>query len=67
LRPYRIRASSVAVTQICSPLVNSIRGRLRGEAADRDRAGILHGHIAWHAALGALERGDTEKVLSIYA
>lgn len=32
-----------------------------------DRAGILHGHIAWHAALDALERGDPERALAIYA
>jgi tetratricopeptide (TPR) repeat protein len=32
-----------------------------------DRAGILHGHIAWHAALVALERGDAETALAIYA
>jgi hypothetical protein len=31
------------------------------------RAGILHGHIAWHSALGALERGDPERALAIYA
>jgi hypothetical protein len=31
-----------------------------------DRSGILHGHIAWHGALIALERGDTEKALAIY-
>jgi hypothetical protein len=31
-----------------------------------DRAGILHGHIAWHSALGALERGDSERALAIY-
>jgi hypothetical protein len=30
------------------------------------RSGPLHGHIAWHAALGALERGDTERALAIY-
>jgi hypothetical protein len=47
-----------------------------GEDADRliaawlpgyDRAGPLHGHIAWHAALVALERGDAERALEIYA
>ena len=47
-----------------------------GEEAERliagwlpgyDRAGILHGHIAWHAALGALERGDAEQALALYA
>jgi len=32
-----------------------------------DRAGILHGHILWHQALGALEIGDAAKALSIYA
>lgn len=32
-----------------------------------DRAGLLHGHIAWHAALAALERGDAERALAIYA
>src|SRR5690349_5672005 len=32
-----------------------------------DRSGILHGHIRWHQALGALERGDAAKALSIYA
>ncbi|MFY0527859.1 tetratricopeptide repeat protein [Archangium gephyra] len=32
-----------------------------------DRAGILHGHIAWHAALVALERGDPERALALYA
>ncbi|MFC7555335.1 hypothetical protein ACFQU7_28510 [Pseudoroseomonas wenyumeiae] len=47
-----------------------------GEDADRliagwlpgyDRGGTLHGHIAWHAALVALERGDAERALAIYA
>ncbi|RTE89994.1 tetratricopeptide repeat protein [Bradyrhizobium sp. LVM 105] len=46
------------------------------EAADRlvddwiptyDRAGILHGHIRWHQALGALERDDSARALAIYA
>src|SRR5262249_34871307 len=32
-----------------------------------DRCGILHGHILWHQALGALEVGDAAKALSIYA
>jgi hypothetical protein len=46
------------------------------EAADRlvddwiptyDRAGILHGHICWHQALGALDHGDAARALAIYA
>lgn len=32
-----------------------------------DRSGSLHGHIAWHAALGALEQDDTQRALDIYA
>ncbi len=32
-----------------------------------DRSGPLHGHIAWHAALVALERGDAGRALEIYA
>ncbi len=31
-----------------------------------DRTGILHGHIFWHQALGALEQGDADKALAIY-
>ncbi|AVO45121.1 tetratricopeptide repeat protein [Phreatobacter cathodiphilus] len=31
-----------------------------------DRSGVLHGHIAWHQALAALERGDAARALSIY-
>lgn len=47
-----------------------------GEEAERliagwlpgyDRTGPLHGHIAWHAALAALERGDAERALAVYA
>jgi len=31
-----------------------------------DRSGVLHGHIAWHEALSALERGDPARALAIY-
>ncbi|MDK1389391.1 tetratricopeptide repeat protein [Sinorhizobium sp. 8-89] len=31
-----------------------------------DRTGILHGHIAWHSALGALAREDPARALAIY-
>ncbi|MDQ7911634.1 tetratricopeptide repeat protein [Pseudomonas sp. 102515] len=30
------------------------------------RHGILHGHIAWHGALIALERGDSQGALALY-
>ena len=32
-----------------------------------DRTGILYGHIYWHQALCALERGDASTALSIYS
>jgi hypothetical protein len=32
-----------------------------------DRLGLLHGHISWHQALVALERGDAARALAIYA
>ncbi|MGV7216385.1 tetratricopeptide repeat protein [Bradyrhizobium sp. UFLA05-112] len=32
-----------------------------------DRSGILHGHIRWHQALGALEHGHAARALAIYA
>jgi len=31
-----------------------------------DCSGILHGHISWHQALGALERDDAARALAIY-
>jgi hypothetical protein len=47
-----------------------------GDDADRfitdwipsyDRSGLLHGHICWHQALVALENGDADRALAIYA
>lgn len=32
-----------------------------------DRGGTLHGHLAWHGALAALERGDAAGALAAYA
>jgi hypothetical protein len=32
-----------------------------------DRSGLLHGHICWHQALVALENGDADRALAIYA
>ncbi|MFP5454604.1 tetratricopeptide repeat protein [Sphingobium sp. CFD-1] len=39
---------------------------IAGWLPEYDRSGILHGHIAWHAALAALERGDADTALAIY-
>jgi hypothetical protein len=32
-----------------------------------DRSGMLYGHVAWHAALAALERDDLPTAMQIYA
>ncbi|MGJ5175901.1 tetratricopeptide repeat protein [Bradyrhizobium oligotrophicum] len=40
---------------------------VEGWIGDYDRTGMLHGHICWHQALGALDRGDADKALAIYA
>jgi tetratricopeptide (TPR) repeat protein len=31
-----------------------------------DRRGILHGHLAWHQALFALDQGEPDRALSLY-
>jgi tetratricopeptide (TPR) repeat protein len=31
-----------------------------------DRAGVLHGHLSWHEALSALDRGDAPRAVKIY-
>lgn len=40
---------------------------LEGWLPGYDRAGQLHGHLAWHAALSALERDDPQHALAIYS
>lgn len=40
---------------------------LAGWLPGYDRSGILHGHLAWHGALAALERGDAERALAVHA
>ncbi|HDR9173052.1 TPA: tetratricopeptide repeat protein [Burkholderia vietnamiensis] len=39
---------------------------ISGWLPEYDRSGVLHNHIAWHGALLALERGDTDRALAIY-
>lgn len=43
------------------------RALIAGWLPGYGRTGTLHGHIAWHGALVALERGDAAEALSIYA
>jgi hypothetical protein len=71
-RSYDLRANNANVVHTLSHVMYESGA---GEEAERliakwlpgyDRTGILHGHIAWHSALGALERGDAERALAIY-
>jgi thioredoxin-like negative regulator of GroEL len=39
---------------------------IRGWLPGYDRAATLHGHLAWHAALAALDSGDAATALSIH-
>lgn len=39
---------------------------IHGWLPSYDRKGLLHGHISWHAALNALERGDAEGAIALY-
>lgn len=39
---------------------------IEGWLPEYDRGGLLHGHIAWHAALTALEQDDVERARRIY-
>lgn len=39
---------------------------ISGWLPEYPKSGVLHGHIAWHGALIALERGETERALCIY-
>ncbi|CAL80210.1 conserved hypothetical protein; partial homology with cellulose synthase [Bradyrhizobium sp. ORS 278] len=39
---------------------------VEGWIGDYDRTGMLHGHICWHQALGALDRGDAAGALRVY-
>ncbi|MHB0772956.1 tetratricopeptide repeat protein [Bradyrhizobium sp. 1.29L] len=39
---------------------------IEGWLPEYDRAGMLHGHLAWHAALSALERDDPQAAFAIY-
>jgi hypothetical protein len=72
-RGYDLRTNSANAAHA---LAHALYEAGAGEEAERliahwlpgyDRAGILHGHIAWHSALGALERGDTARALALYA
>lgn len=71
-RAYELRRENAnAVHSLSHAMYEAGRGDdaeslIAGWLPDYDRSGILHGHIAWHSALVALERGDTAHALALY-
>lgn len=72
-RAYELRKSNANAVHALS---HAMYEGGAGEDAERliaawlpgyDRTGPLHGHIAWHAALVALERHGPQRALEIYA
>jgi hypothetical protein len=72
-RAYDLRDTNAnAVHALSHAMFEGGEGRdaerlIEGWLPGYDRTGPLHGHIAWHAALVALERGDADRALALYA
>ncbi|MET3823936.1 tetratricopeptide (TPR) repeat protein [Burkholderia sp. PvR073] len=67
LRRHNVNAAhAVAHVLYESGANDDAQAMIAGWLPEYDRSGVLHGHIAWHAALIALERGDTDGALAIY-
>ncbi|PFH20079.1 tetratricopeptide repeat protein [Burkholderia sp. JKS000303] len=67
LRRHNVNAAhAVAHVLYESGANDDAQAMIDGWLPEYDRSGVLHSHIAWHAALIALERGDTGHALSIY-
>ncbi|WP_396333566.1 tetratricopeptide repeat protein [Burkholderia anthina] len=67
LRRHNVNAAhAVAHVLYESGANDDAQAMIDGWLPEYDRSGVLHSHIAWHAALIALERGDTDHALSIY-
>ncbi|RQR68693.1 MULTISPECIES: tetratricopeptide repeat protein [unclassified Burkholderia] len=67
LRRHNVNAAhAVAHVLYESGANDDARAMIAGWLPEYDRSGVLHSHIAWHAALIALERGDTDGALAIY-
>nr|WP_175802456.1 tetratricopeptide repeat protein [Burkholderia anthina] len=67
LRRHNVNAAhAVAHVLYESGANDDAQAMIDGWLPEYDRSGVLHSHIAWHAALIALERGDTDRALSIY-
>jgi hypothetical protein len=70
--PIPLNAAAEHMPQDCTPVLSGTRRRTPrwncspGWLPSYDPAGVLHGHIAWHAALLALERGDLNRAIALY-
>jgi hypothetical protein len=67
LRRHNVNAAhAVAHVLYESGANDEAQDMIAGWLPEYDKSGVLHGHIAWHAALIALERGDVQRALGMY-
>lgn len=67
LRPANANAvHALAHAQFEAGAGDEARRLIEGWLPTYHRAGLLHGHLAWHAALAALEAGEAEAALALY-
>jgi hypothetical protein len=67
LRRHNVNAAhAVAHVLYESGANDEAESMIAGWLPEYPKAGVLHGHIAWHGALLALERGETGRALDIY-
>jgi tetratricopeptide (TPR) repeat protein len=67
LRRHNVNAAHAVAHVLYEAGANDEAERMiAGWLPEYDKSGVLHGHIAWHAALIALERGDTDRALAVY-
>ncbi|MFP6561965.1 tetratricopeptide repeat protein [Paraburkholderia sp. B3] len=68
LRRHNVNAAHAAAHVLYEAGANDEAERMiAGWLPEYEKSGVLHGHIAWHAALIALERGDTGRALAVYS
>lgn len=67
LRRHNVNAAHAVAHVLYEAGANDeAQAMIAGWLPEYPKSGVLHGHIAWHGALIALERGDTDSALGIY-
>jgi hypothetical protein len=67
LRRHNVNAAHAVAHVLYESGANDEAGQvIAGWLPDYPKSGMLHGHMAWHGTLIALERGDTGRALALY-